>query len=148
MTQSPAVVRPAPMEGRGFYNRSSREQAAGLSPAASLFELAARTAVLPQAPQPIVMADYGSSEGHNSLGPLAVAISALQEWGDPERAISVNHIPTMTGGVGHDQLKRFYKYHFIGGNPPDFRLTAVSRTVAPIMLSLMNSLCTSLTPRG
>jgi carboxymethylenebutenolidase len=31
----------------------------------------------------------------------------------------VNHIPTMTGGVGHDQLKRFYKYHFIGVNPPD-----------------------------
>ena len=31
----------------------------------------------------------------------------------------VNHVPTMTGGVGHDQLKRFYKYHFIGGNPPD-----------------------------
>ena len=25
----------------------------------------------------------------------------------------VNHMPTMTGGVGHDQLKRFYKYHFI-----------------------------------
>jgi len=24
----------------------------------------------------------------------------------------VNHISTMTGGVGHDQLKRFYKYHF------------------------------------
>ena len=22
----------------------------------------------------------------------------------------VNHVPTMTGGVGHDQLKRFYKY--------------------------------------
>jgi carboxymethylenebutenolidase len=35
----------------------------------------------------------------------------------------------MTGGVGHDQLKRFYKYHFIGVNPPDFRLTPVSRTV-------------------
>lgn len=41
----------------------------------------------------------------------------------------VNHIPTMTGGVGHDQLKRFYKYHFIGGNPPDTALTPVSRTV-------------------
>jgi carboxymethylenebutenolidase len=41
----------------------------------------------------------------------------------------VNHIPTMTGGVGHDQLKRFYKYHFIGINPPDFRLTPISRTV-------------------
>ncbi|MDO9713531.1 ester cyclase, partial [Paracraurococcus lichenis] len=41
----------------------------------------------------------------------------------------VNHIPTMTGGVGHDQLKRFYKYHFIGGNPPDTELRPVSRTV-------------------
>jgi carboxymethylenebutenolidase len=41
----------------------------------------------------------------------------------------VNHIPTMTGGVGHDQLKRFYKYHFIGGNPPDTALTPISRTV-------------------
>lgn len=41
----------------------------------------------------------------------------------------VNHIPTMTGGVGHDELKRFYKYHFIGGNPPDTTLTPISRTV-------------------
>jgi carboxymethylenebutenolidase len=41
----------------------------------------------------------------------------------------VNHVPTMTGGVGHDQLKRFYTYHFIPVNPPDFRLTPISRTV-------------------
>ena len=41
----------------------------------------------------------------------------------------VNHIPTMAGGVGHDQLKRFYRYHFIGANPPDMTLTPVSRTV-------------------
>lgn len=41
----------------------------------------------------------------------------------------VNHIPTMTGGVGHDELKRFYKYHFIGGNPPDTELVPVSRTI-------------------
>ena len=41
----------------------------------------------------------------------------------------VNHVPTMTGGVGHDQLKRFYKYHFIDGNPPDMTLQPVSRTV-------------------
>jgi carboxymethylenebutenolidase len=41
----------------------------------------------------------------------------------------VNHVPTMTGGVGHDELKRFYKHHFIGVNPPDFRLVAISRTV-------------------
>ena len=41
----------------------------------------------------------------------------------------VNHIPTMTGGVGHEQLKRFYAYHFIPVNPSDFRLTLISRTV-------------------
>ncbi len=43
----------------------------------------------------------------------------------------VNHVPTMTGGVGHDALRHFYKYHFIGVNPPDFRLTSISRTVGP-----------------
>lgn len=41
----------------------------------------------------------------------------------------VNHIPTMTGGVGYEQLKRFYAYHFIPINPPDFRLTLISRTI-------------------
>lgn len=41
----------------------------------------------------------------------------------------VNHVPTMTGGVGHDQLKRFYKYHFIGKNPADIELVPVSRTI-------------------
>ena len=41
----------------------------------------------------------------------------------------VNHVPTMTGGVGHDQLKRFYKYHFIGNNHPDTELVPLSRTV-------------------
>jgi carboxymethylenebutenolidase len=41
----------------------------------------------------------------------------------------VNHIPTMTGGVGHEQLKRFYAHHFIPVNPPDLSLIPVSRTV-------------------
>lgn len=41
----------------------------------------------------------------------------------------VNHVPTLAGGVGHDELKRFYKYHFIGSNPPDTALTPISRTV-------------------
>ena len=41
----------------------------------------------------------------------------------------VNHVPTMTGGVGHDQLKRFYKYHFVDANPEDTRLIPLSRTI-------------------
>jgi carboxymethylenebutenolidase len=41
----------------------------------------------------------------------------------------VNHVPTMTGGVGHDQLKRFYKYHFIPKTPKDTTLIPISRTI-------------------
>lgn len=41
----------------------------------------------------------------------------------------VNHIPTMTGGVGHDELKRFYKYHFVHANPADTRFIPISRTI-------------------
>src|SRR3981081_2539020 len=41
----------------------------------------------------------------------------------------VNHVPTMTGGVGRDELKRFYKYHFVDVHPPDIELIPVSRTV-------------------
>ena len=31
----------------------------------------------------------------------------------------LNHVPTMTGGVGLDEVKRFYKYHMVPVNPPD-----------------------------
>jgi carboxymethylenebutenolidase len=41
----------------------------------------------------------------------------------------VNHVPTLTGGVGHDDLKRFYKYHFIPTTPADTRLIPISRTI-------------------
>ncbi|KAI0348365.1 NTF2-like protein [Trametopsis cervina] len=43
----------------------------------------------------------------------------------------VNHVPTLTGGVGYDNLARFYKYHFTKENvtPPDTELITVSRTV-------------------
>jgi carboxymethylenebutenolidase len=41
----------------------------------------------------------------------------------------VNHIPTMTGGVGHDELKRFYTHHFVNSNPEDTKLIPISRTV-------------------
>ncbi|MDN7559456.1 MULTISPECIES: dienelactone hydrolase family protein [Burkholderia cepacia complex] len=41
----------------------------------------------------------------------------------------VNHIPTLTGGVGHDELKRFYTHHFVHANPPDTTITPISRTI-------------------
>ncbi len=41
----------------------------------------------------------------------------------------VNHIPTMTGGVGYKELHRFYSNHFVNSNPPDTALMPISRTV-------------------
>ena len=40
----------------------------------------------------------------------------------------VNHIPTMTGGVGYRDLRRFYADYFIGANPDDTMQVSVSRT--------------------
>ncbi|MCP3712317.1 dienelactone hydrolase family protein [Paraburkholderia sp. CNPSo 3274] len=41
----------------------------------------------------------------------------------------VNHIPTLTGGVGYTELKRFYRHHFVHANPPDTTIIPVSRTI-------------------
>ncbi|BEP36385.1 dienelactone hydrolase family protein [Variovorax sp. V59] len=41
----------------------------------------------------------------------------------------VNHIPTMTGGVGYQALHSFYSNHFVNSNPPDTTLVSISRTV-------------------
>lgn len=40
----------------------------------------------------------------------------------------VNHIPTMTGGVGYADLRRFYRDYFIHANPDDTAQVTVSRT--------------------
>jgi carboxymethylenebutenolidase len=41
----------------------------------------------------------------------------------------VNHIPTMTGGVGAKDLSRFYAKHFIPATPADTKLIPISRTI-------------------
>src|SRR5262245_61082046 len=81
----------AAMEGGGAYNRSSTVQAAGLALAVPW--LAEATALVPLAPPdaPLIVADYGSSQGRNSLGPLGAAIGVLRERAGVDRAISVVH---------------------------------------------------------
>ncbi|MGE3244790.1 MAG: dienelactone hydrolase family protein [Beijerinckiaceae bacterium] len=44
--------------------------------------------------------------------------------GDPY----VNHVPTLSGGVGHDMLKRFYKYHFVEQNTAVLERATISST--------------------
>ncbi len=41
----------------------------------------------------------------------------------------VNHVPVLTGGVGHEQLREFYSKRFIPQMPPDTSMTPVSRTI-------------------
>jgi carboxymethylenebutenolidase len=41
----------------------------------------------------------------------------------------VNHVPTMTGGVGAKELSRFYQNHFVNSNPADTKLIPISRTI-------------------
>ena len=41
----------------------------------------------------------------------------------------VNHVPVMTGGMGHDQLREFYSKRFIPQMPPDTSMTPISRTI-------------------
>ena len=41
----------------------------------------------------------------------------------------VNHVPTMTGGIGAKDLRRFYADYFIPGNPESLKITLLSRTV-------------------
>jgi hypothetical protein len=41
----------------------------------------------------------------------------------------VNHVPTMTGGIGQKDLYRFYKEFFIPSNPPSLKMKLISRTI-------------------
>jgi carboxymethylenebutenolidase len=41
----------------------------------------------------------------------------------------VTHFPTLAGGVGSEEVRRFYDAHFIGQWPEDVTITQVSRTV-------------------
>ena len=45
------------------------------------------------------------------------------------KAPHVTYVPTLTGGVGADELRRFYSEFFIGKNPESMQLTLLSRTM-------------------
>jgi len=41
----------------------------------------------------------------------------------------VNHVPVMTGGYGHEALRRFYKQDFISSMPADTSIQLIARTI-------------------
>jgi hypothetical protein len=81
----------AAMEGRGSYNRHSRLPAGGGALALAQLERAIADVPLGPADAPVVVADYGSSQGRNSLAPMQVAIDAIRARAGAERPILVCH---------------------------------------------------------
>jgi hypothetical protein len=90
MSETDAAA-PAPMEGHGAYNRDSAVQAGGLAPALQMFREAAEHVALAPGTEPVVIADYGASEGRNSLAPIRAAVEVLRRRIGAARAISVVH---------------------------------------------------------
>ncbi|MFM0340203.1 class I SAM-dependent methyltransferase [Paraburkholderia fungorum] len=86
-----AKTRSGAMEGRGAYNRHAGLQAAGGALALNALKQAAASVVLETADQPIVIAEYGASQGRNSQLPMRVAITGLRSRVGPDRPILVYH---------------------------------------------------------
>ncbi len=77
------------MEGSGFYNRHSELQAVSARSADGVLERALEAVPIPSGL--ITVADFGSSQGHNSLRQLAIAIDRLGERAGQHRDIMVVH---------------------------------------------------------
>ena len=80
------------MEAKGAYNKYAKLPAGGAALALPLFDKAVQAVELDAEGQPIVIADYGSSQGKNSMAPMQFAIRGLRRRVGPNRAISVFHI--------------------------------------------------------
>jgi Periplasmic binding protein len=75
------------MEGKGAYNSHATGQAAGGASAVPLLAQAAREIALDPGDQPIVIADYGSSQGKNSLAPIRRGVSLGSEAAIPPQRL-------------------------------------------------------------
>jgi hypothetical protein len=80
------------MEGNGAYNKHALSQAAGAAIAIPFFERAMEKMALEPVEAPIIVADYGSSQGKNSLLPMGCAIRNLRPRIGANRPICVFHI--------------------------------------------------------
>ena len=80
------------MEGGGSYNLHSRIPAGGGNLALPYLEDAARSLAVRPGTDPLVIADYGASQGKNSLAPMRAAIRCLRGRVGNERAVMVVHV--------------------------------------------------------
>jgi hypothetical protein len=79
------------MEGQGSYNQHALRPSAAGALALPLLEQAARQVDPGPEDRPILIADYGASQGRNSLRPIGAAIAVLRERFGAGRLIRVTH---------------------------------------------------------
>jgi hypothetical protein len=103
----PSGLTSAAMEGGGSYNRNSAQQGAGGISALPLLEKAAASVAIEPDDDPVVIADFGSSQGRNSLLPIGAAIKSLRRRLGVDRPISVFH----TDQPGNDFSTLFQVVH-------------------------------------
>ena len=77
------------MEGRGYYNAHSELQARSAEEADGVLGRALAAVAIP--PGPLTVADFGSSQGHNSMRQMALALDRLTERTGRDRDVMVVH---------------------------------------------------------
>jgi len=80
------------MEGDGAYNRHAVLQAAGNAMALLHAREGARRVEIEPGNNPIIIADYGCSQGRNSLAPMRAAIETMQTRVGDDRPFMVYHV--------------------------------------------------------
>lgn len=93
-----AISTKTAMEGGGFYNEHSSAQAAGIARMLLLLEQAALD--VPIGEETLVIADYGSSQGRNSMTPMGVAIEAVRSRCGPDKPVLVLHTDLPSNDFG------------------------------------------------
>ena len=90
--EAPTISTHGVMEGGGSYNLHARIPAGGGNLALPYLEDAARSLAVRRGTDPLVIADYGASQGKNSLAPMRAAIRCLRSRVGNERALMVVHV--------------------------------------------------------
>jgi S-adenosylmethionine-dependent carboxyl methyltransferase len=108
-----AITTHGVMEGGGSYNLNAKVPAAGADLALPFLKEAVSGLAFDHGDQPVVIADYGSSQGKNSLAPMRAAITSLRARVGPSKPILVVHIDQAANdfntlfGVLHGDPERY-----------------------------------------
>jgi len=80
------------MGGHGFYNAHSQLQHSAISYGLPFLQRALTEVALPTSDRPFVVADYGSSEGRNSMEVMAIVVREVRRRAPATFPISIVHV--------------------------------------------------------